>query len=80
MRWGQLCEQTRHALPFVDLQSAEDALDEMRVLTTPVGLSWWIIFAEVHQLNVFSAAQVHQLAVGSRTVAMLPKVLASSLA
>ena len=46
-RWAQLCEQTRHALPAVDLQSTEDALDEMRMLTTPVGLSWWMIFAEV---------------------------------
>ena len=52
-RWTQLCEQTRHALPSVDLQSAEDALQEIKVLTTPVGLSWWMVFAEVHELNVF---------------------------
>ena len=52
-RWTQLCEQTRHALPSVDLQSAEDTLEEMKVLTTPVGLSWWMVFAEVHELNVF---------------------------
>jgi hypothetical protein len=52
-RWAQLCEETRLALPSVDLQSAEDGLDEMNVLTTPVGLSWWMIFAEVHQVNVF---------------------------
>jgi hypothetical protein len=53
LRWAELCEQTRHALPSVDLQSTEDALDEMKMLTTPVGLSWWMIFAEVHHVNVF---------------------------
>ena len=53
LRWVELCEQTRRALPSVDLQSTEDALDEMRMLTTPVDLSWWMIFAEVHQVNVF---------------------------
>jgi hypothetical protein len=52
-RWVELCEQTRHALPAVDLQSTEDALNEMRMLNTPVGLSWWMIFAEVHHVNVF---------------------------
>jgi hypothetical protein len=53
VRWTQLCEQTRAALPSLDVQSAEDVLDEMKTLTTPVGLSWWMIFAEVHHMNVF---------------------------
>ena len=53
LRWDDLCEQTRHLLPSVDLQSAEELLNEMKVLTTPVGLSWWMAVAEVHQLNVF---------------------------
>ena len=53
LRWDQLCEQTRHVLPSVDLQSAEDVLSEMKALTTPVGLSWWMVLAEVLELNVF---------------------------